>query len=247
MADEDFNSKLGSKVDGKLANDFLILRAREEADARGYSNKPPIQAVKNAKLKTGEPVQATLSSKYPLKIFDVVKRKYLSPSDSRAGELTLSFKMDIDIRLRFTAKVALAAGYFAYGDGFVENVDHEQFRIILNFDGNGEQPKCNARVFDKLLIGQDKASKKMKALIQACELMKASCVLLVPGDDSFGVAVGILGQFVGFINVPSRSENLKRDDLYKMGHCIYLQQDEIVRMSMENLLAILIQRFGVEI
>jgi len=36
-----FNSNVGSKIDGALANDFLILMKRNELDVRGHSKKSP--------------------------------------------------------------------------------------------------------------------------------------------------------------------------------------------------------------
>jgi len=44
----DFNSKVGSKIDGALANDFLILMKRNELDVRGHSNKKPKAVAKKS-------------------------------------------------------------------------------------------------------------------------------------------------------------------------------------------------------
>ena len=40
--DRDFNSQLGSELDGSLANEFLWALRRTEYDARGHSGREPV-------------------------------------------------------------------------------------------------------------------------------------------------------------------------------------------------------------
>ncbi|MGE0516336.1 MAG: hypothetical protein AB7O71_20530 [Hyphomicrobiaceae bacterium] len=53
-----YNSNIGSKVDGAIANDFLVM-ARWNADARGHSDKPPLPVWKRSTI-AGKPVQIKL-------------------------------------------------------------------------------------------------------------------------------------------------------------------------------------------
>lgn len=44
---KEYNSKIGSDIDGDLANDFLVLFRRRNFDARGHSDKKPKVILKN--------------------------------------------------------------------------------------------------------------------------------------------------------------------------------------------------------
>ena len=68
--DRKFNNDIGSKVDGKLANDFLVLFERDKADAVGHSRKHPAPVVTHANLIDGTPVQAKFG-KNGLSLFDL--------------------------------------------------------------------------------------------------------------------------------------------------------------------------------
>jgi hypothetical protein len=50
-SDRQFNSKIGSKVDGTLTNDSLIMLARRDADARGHSGTEPLPVWKSPALR----------------------------------------------------------------------------------------------------------------------------------------------------------------------------------------------------
>ena len=70
-----FNSKLGAKIEGAVANDPLIMFARREADARGHSGTEPGRVWRNSEFE-GRPVQVKFG-KDGLKIWDVKSRTYL--------------------------------------------------------------------------------------------------------------------------------------------------------------------------
>lgn len=230
--DRKFNNDIGSKVDGKLANDFLILFDRDKFSAVGHSNKQPTPIVKHAKLMDGTRVQVKFS-KDGLSIFDVRSRKEIERSDSRARKFQCeNITIDIDIDLIFVAKVALAAGYYAYGNDFVKNVQTDEFRKIMNFDKNNLPTSSSARVYSRFhesIDGED----MFHILKMMSEIGNCSSVILVPSSETFGVAVSILGKFLGFISVPCKSSNLINDGDYKYGHCIYIQNNQVKRFSFD--------------
>jgi len=60
-----------------------------------------------------------------------------------------------------------------------------------------------------------------------------SAVIMAPSANSFGVAVSVLGRFMGFINVPSESSFLPNSGSFRMGHCIYLLNNKVKRLSFD--------------
>lgn len=234
QVDRKFNNDIGSKVDGKLANDFAVLFERDRADAVGHSGKPPKPIVKKANLTDGTPIQATFG-KDGLKLFDLINKKEVPRSDARGRVIKCcGIKVDMDIDLTFVAKVALAAGYFAYGDAFKEHVDTEEFRKIMNFDKKNFPKQSSARVYGRF-HKPEPTEDMFHILKMATELGNCSSVVMMPSKESFGVAVSVLGQFMGFISVPSDSKFLPNLNNYQYGHCIYLQGGEVKRFSFEHI------------
>ena len=229
--DRKFNNDIGSKVDGKLANDFLVLFERDKADAVGHSRKHPAPVVTHANLIDGTPVQAKFG-KNGLSLFDLREKNNIKRSDSRAKQVQCNIKLDLDIDLMFVAKVALAAGYYAYGDNFVQNVKTEEFRKIMNFDRQNLPTNSLARVYSRFHEAE-KGDDMFYILKMMSEFGNCSSVIIAPSSEDFGVAVSVLGKFLGFISVPSNSSNLLNDGDYKFGHCIYIQNEQVKRFSLD--------------
>jgi len=230
--DREFNNDIGSKVDGKLANDFIVLFDRDRAGAVGHSKKHPIPTVKNAKLTDGTPVQVKFG-KDGLSIFDLREMKDIERSDSRTHQVQCNnIEIDIDIDLMFVAKVALAAGYYAYGYDFVKNVRTDEFRKIMNLDKKNLPEDSLARVYPRFHEPEE-GDDMFHILKMMTEIGNCSSVILAPSNENFGVAVSILGKFLGFISVPCKSSNLVNDGNYKYGHCIYIQNEQVKRFSLD--------------
>jgi hypothetical protein len=234
QVDRKFNNDIGSKVDGKLANDFLVLFERDRNDAVGYSGKSPKPRAKNGNLVDGTPVQTTFG-KEGLKIFDLVKKKEILRADGRGKIINCqNINIDLDIDLMFVAKVALAAGYFAYGEAFKEYVETDEFRKIMNFDKQNIPKQSSAKVYSR--FHEPKPAEDMFHILKmATELGNCSSVVMMPSKESFGVAVSVLGKFMGFVSVPSNSACLPNSDNYQYGHCIYLQGGEVKRFSFDHI------------
>src|ERR1700733_2965457 len=57
---KDFNSHLGSEVDGRMANDFLIQHERNRYEVKGHSGKVPRPTAKQSEIvETKRTVQAS--------------------------------------------------------------------------------------------------------------------------------------------------------------------------------------------
>ena len=74
--DATFNAKLGSELDGKLANEFLIAIGRTKYDARGHSGKEPWATIKNANYGVdNRPAQVRIHRKHGIQLWDALDRE----------------------------------------------------------------------------------------------------------------------------------------------------------------------------
>ena len=129
----DINSKLGSKIDGKLTNDYLISCLRRRNNLRGHSKKEPITSLRRVKLKdTKRPVQLTFNSEGK-HVYDLIEKRRLLGDELKGLEYQVQMKFDKHIRSLFVAKTILSAGYSIYGDKFLQFADHESLRCYMNF------------------------------------------------------------------------------------------------------------------
>jgi hypothetical protein len=225
------NSQLGSQIDGKLADDFLILFQREKFRARGHSGQYPTPLVRKAKdAVTERPLQVTLGKE--LKIWDSIDRKYV-PLNGQSLELSLTMK--IDIPLQFVAKTALSAGYFVYGDLFKRHVRHQDLRVIMkgpNGLSETEIRNVKTKLFDRFqtgLYGSNKAEFELQKTL--CEAVRGSCVAFIPGKNCLGVFVGVLGHYLGMVNIPADTKSFPRIDDHDLGHTIFLIDGVMKRRS----------------
>ena len=129
--DAGFNTRLGSELDGRLANEFLMAMRRTKYDARGHSRKEPWATIKHASYgDDARPAQVHFHREHGLRLWDARDRE----EKKGVGSFRISTTLNIDLPVRFVAKVGLAAGYFAYGDKFREHVDHHQLRQVMVID-----------------------------------------------------------------------------------------------------------------
>ena len=172
--DRKFNLEVGSKIDGAIANDMIVIMKRNELDIRGHSGKKPAFVSKKSTLmETGKPVQVTFDKMEGVKVWDPIDKKYLQGQ----GVISSKFTMPIDSDIKFVAKVALSAGYFVYGDLFRENVAHDEIRFIMNFDMDINNPKAKeikTRVDSRFSDSTDPTMQTLRAL---CGLLGSSSVV----------------------------------------------------------------------
>jgi hypothetical protein len=232
---KDFNSKLGSRLDGILANDFLIKMQRNALDVRGHSKKRPVVTDSRGKhVESGKPLHITMDRQSGLRTWcPRTKQDVHWP-----GAVALNFKADLNVSTQFVAKVALGAGYFAYGEAFREDVKHADLRYVMaNPPPSLGDPACStlqARVDERFSQEGDDRVKYLRMLCRAAK--RSSVVCIVPAWRSFTVAVGILGDYVGLINVPARVAKFPKSDLYELGHVIASQEGRLMRFSLRQAL-----------
>lgn len=231
-----FNSQVGSKIDGAVANDFLILMKRNELDIRGHSKKKPVfVAKKSTDQETGKPIQVTFDrqSKEGLKIWCPINREYTKGGRTVSSSVT----MNIDIDLKFVAKVALSAGFFAYGDLFRNHVKHEELRLIMNKDPKemGDDIYKIETLVDNRFSG-DK-NEKLQIFRALCKAVGGSSIVgLVPTSKTLSVFVGVLGYYMGMVNVPANTDSFPNEEEFDLGHIICPQNGMLIRTSFRNAL-----------
>ena len=238
--DSAFNSRVGSKLDGALANEFLFALKRTKFDTRGHSGKKPVARVKSATYgEDGRPAQVDFHSKERLKVWDSRDREI----KERVPRFNISLSIDIDLPIRFAAKVALAAGHYAYGDLFREHVEHQQFRDVMNADlRKFDLTKASAGLgLGHLTLQVDSYLRKvpfependgLNSIRGFCSSVEGSVVVLAPSHDSFGVGVGILGQYVATVIAPAQTHTFPNNGSFAWGHVLAITSKTLKRRSL---------------
>ena len=226
------NKTLGSEIDGAIANDFLILTRRNKFDVKGHSRKSPVFVAKRSRdADTGAPLQVHLDQRDGLKIWDPVRRADVSYQMPARLEINLELKMDIE--LRFVAKVALAAGYFAYGKYFREHVRHDELRTIMN----NTPMELGEDICNLQTLADDRFSSttslRIKDFQDICKrLSPHSVVGIVPSNGRVATFVGILGEYIGMLNAPADTATCPNCDDYRWGHIMLLgPNSQLIRSS----------------
>lgn len=231
----EFNVKAGSTIDGALANDFLILHRRIALDARGHTKKKPNAISKSSTMGDEKaPVQVEFFADGGLKVYDPVKRRNLTKEEIYGKKLTSKFTLQRFSRLRFAAKVALAGGYFVFGEWFRKNIAHNELRALMNLESSPNPKDFDAfgtKVYDEFTPPSE-PDREQRALEELfCKSVKGSCVYFVPGPVNLVVTVGILGQYVATLNIPGNTDSFPFSDENDLGHAVILENGKMERLS----------------
>lgn len=240
-----FNSQVGSSLDGALANEFLVSFRRTRYNARGHSGKEPVATIKKATYGDGRLAHVHFHQKRGLRVWDVRERKLKQFTGPVRVETTVS----VDLPIRFTAKVALGAGYYVYEHLFRKYVDHRQLRDVMNIDPVILQvsKSRSSRGLEHLTLRVDgyfsePSSGILRVVREFCSAVNGSVVVLMLGDSCLGVAVGILGQYVGMVNVPANTVSFPNHGDYRWGHVVTIVGGEVWRRSWRGTLVAWEQR-----
>ena len=231
---KDFNSRVGSEIDGALANDFLVMSKRDKHGVKGHSKKHPENVIPNASnAATGEPLHVTLGQVRGLRLWDPKQKRDVT---GQGQKVNIGFKVDLDVTHRFVAKVALSAGYLVYGDQFRKHVKHEDFRKIMNHRPTemGDLLKTiEAQYDDRFMEPQTDGQKIFRA--SATGFGPHSVIALIPDSRSLSVVVGVLGDYIGMLSVPANTKTFPNSGEYRQGQYFVLKRPIATRDSMWNL------------
>jgi hypothetical protein len=231
---KDFNSRVGSEIDGALANDFLVMSKRDKHGTKGHSKKHPENVFPNASnAETGETLHVTLGQVRGLRLWDPKQKRDVT---GQGQKVNIGFKVDLDVTLRFVAKVALSAGYLVYGDHFRRHVKHEDFRKIMN-----QRPTemgdlfqtIEAQYDDRFLEPQTDNQKILRVMMTG--FGPHSVIALIPNSRSLSVVVGVLGDYIGMLSVPADTKAFPNSGEYRQGQFFVLKKPIAIRDSIWNL------------
>lgn len=235
---KDKNSQLGTAVDGELVNDPLISLLRMKMGYTGHSRKKIHPVFKRAFIKkSGKPVQARYTPG-KLKVFSPIDKRDLR-DDELTGEIVrANITYNKMIRIVFTAKVALAAGYFIYGDVFVKYADHDSLRILMNYQ-KGEPLER----FGELPLGVEC---NLSSMTEEDEKKIISMALGTSGvqfklypDNWIRTTVAIGGEFLGAVTYRADTSQFPNSGEYEDGHIISIQSNGLLSMSYREMLNML--------
>lgn len=235
-SEKNYNSGMGSRIDGQIANDPFIMLARSHTDARGHNNKPPVPVWKKTTF-GGNPVQLILDKENP-KLWDARQKRILDDAEWAGKELESTIKIDFLAPWKFAAKVALAGGYFVYGDLFRENFDCDELRTILDVDLSDREAlkRCaiKARLMDRW--HPDSAAKGRAGHYRyMCEVTGRTTVIFVPHGDGLSVHIGVVGAYLASIIIEGNGSSLPCEGNHDLGHVILIHPGEMQTMSFREL------------
>jgi hypothetical protein len=230
----DFNSRVGSEIDGALANDFLVKSKRDKHGAKGHSKKHPENVFPNASnADTGEPLHVTLGQVRGLRLWDPKQKRDVT---GQGQKVNIGFKVDLDVAHRFVAKVALSAGYLVYGDQFRKHVKHEDFRKIMNQRPTemGDVLKTIEAQYDDRFLEPESINQKILRMMMT-GFGPHSAIALIPNSRSLSVVVSVLGDYIGMLSVPADTKTFPNTGEYRQGQFFVLKKPIPTRDSIWNL------------
>ncbi len=247
-ANERFNNVLGSEIDGKLANDFMVMLDRMGSDARGHTNKK-VQPVwkKSQLIDENKPIQLVISND-GIKLFCPIQKRYLGYSELRSNKIQVIHTVDKYIRLKFAAKTILSAGYFVYGNLFKDAVNTDALRELMNMEtGNMDQVLKNSvlKVTDQFCYeGKDKTD--VDIFQKMSQMLVGSSVIFLLSTENIIASVSVLGTYIATINVPAQTHKFPNEGDYRLGHVVYIDTDKnLRRLSFHSAVGKLAEKLGI--
>ena len=233
--DADYNSRVAAKIDAAVANDFLVSFRRRAFGTAGHSGKEPSVILRNSKLTdSGNPIHVTLRGEELPIIFDHKSRKILEDKDMLGKKFVSQLKFEHLAYIKFTAKVALSAGYYIYGEIFRNCVAHHELRLLMNYSyGNSESPFSSGhlRVYDKFCEVKESDRVECDTHKFMCSTVNGSCVLVIPCTENVIFIVGVLGEWIGTVNIAADTKSFPLDGEHDLGHAVILEDKKKVTLS----------------
>jgi hypothetical protein len=249
--DRGANSELGNLIDGKLTKDPFINILRLEKNLLGNSKKPIKDYYAKGKIKgTDIDVTAEFTRSGKRAYIEEIIRSRHQTVITRAiiDNMTVQLKLPFDhlLRLTFTAKTLLAAGYFLFGDAFTSFVDHESLRKLMwtcKQEPNLEYPEIP--IAPRINEFKDNDTKTLPELICQVDARAVIVFRIVDGNRMEG-SMGIGGTWIGTIcfNTNTEAFLLNRSafhmpsnpELYDLGHVVFLENEGMLLMSYRELI-----------
>ena len=248
--EKEANKLFGSKIDGKLSNDFLVLLDRKNHNARGHSNKKVIPVWNKVRVReTGEPIQIRFEEVSKTKWISPITKKEINKEEYRGKSIEITQKLDLYVTFQFVAKVALAAGYFIYGDLFKNNADTQSLREFVSAE---DLHSREAAGFDKLRFTdrfhhKEKDTGDYLMFKGLSSLRNSSAVIIMLCESEMILTVSILGKYLATVSFDCDTTNFPNDGKHRLGHVVYLNStDNIETMSFYDAVSLLAKKLNID-
>lgn len=232
--DLDKNSVMGSKVDGEVVKDPFLEFAIRNSGVKGHGKKAHVQRWRHATM-GDRPVQITHEEDRVV-VWDARERRELRPEEYTERPMTAHLRIGMHTALRFLAKAALGGGYFLYGNTFRAAIDCDLLREVIFLDveeskRRGTLQKSQIKVCDR--FHQDSHGSGPAVLYRAmCEGIPCSLFIAVPtAGKSISFHLGIVGEYIGSMDVPARTDDLPIDGDHDLGHVLILGPGNMERVA----------------
>ncbi|WP_420970863.1 hypothetical protein [Bradyrhizobium sp. B120] len=234
------NSRLGHEIDGKLANDALIMFGRRDADARGNSRQRPEALLKRTTAwKGGEPT-GNAQPRYNIEVpggnqsatvYDTRTGKYLPPTVFNDTGFVFTMNIDSEVRSKFLAKTLLGMGWKLFGESFLatEPIDSLRWKI-----GTSGSPGTSLYYLDQFTIGENSPVKNAFQCLQD-QVTRPNRTTALVRHTEFGVewSVSCVGHFVGSLIYPTRRWLLPDGFALNSGLRVTVARDRLLFESVE--------------
>lgn len=242
LVDRSVNSKIGSEIDAALASkDALIVSRRAKFGVRGHSNKTPLPSFRKAKYgKERKPAIMQARGTSSVVLFDARDKTEVPEEVLRREGLRFEMQLQPYARIRFVAKVALSAGFEIYGNLFRKYAEHSAVRNLMNSSSSEEAELVtegsNLRGFFEFYSTEENSGMDVAREKALCASVDGSVVIAIPTEGSLIFTVGLLGQWIGTLNIPTVTAEYPKDGLHDLGHVVTLVDKKTERISVRTFL-----------
>ncbi|MCG9750664.1 HNH endonuclease [Vibrio brasiliensis] len=247
---KEINKKVGSKIDGKVSNDPFIALDRKNAQVKGHSGKLSQPVWKNVRVgDEKQPLQIRFNAPGDTEHWCPKTKAVVNPASLAGKNAEIHLKVDVISPLLFVAKVALAAGYFVYGDTFKNNADIASLQDLVNIESkNQDRVLSSSRLhFIDRFQHEDKDLGDYLLFKEIGELKSCSTVTLMQHQDGIVVAVSILGKFLGAVDVDAIMDKFPNEGSHRQGHVVFLDRENGIKtMSFYDVICIVGDKYGLQ-
>lgn len=207
------NSRLGHDIDGKIANDPLVIFGRRDADARGNSRRRP-RAILRRAIAWGDGVNwkretprynLEVPSSGPLSVYDTRTGQYLPQDKSYGGFVIPSIQIDNLARARFAAKTLLGLGWKLFGPEFIAMENTDSLRSMIGVKTQLSSEPRRLYYLDPFML---QANSPARAPFEGLQdrVVRPGRTTALMRHTEFGVewSISCLGYFVGSIIWPTQ-------------------------------------------
>jgi hypothetical protein len=217
------NNYLGSCIDGKFSNDPIVKLHLLPHNNKGHSNKAPVLRLSKCRI-NNHPATWTLT-KSGSSVYDHIEQKKYD----KFSKLDVSFSVDIDIRLRFMCKVALATGFYLFGEQFEKSADTATLRKAM-LSENLDKENLDLKMYDNLHKIEDKDNGQINTEQLLFRYIGKSAVLFGHAKGRIIVSVSINGKYIGMVNFKADINTLRLDDDHRCG-CMLICNNTVIKKS----------------